>query len=133
MLELFIQIYLKDKYNQQTSDINIDLLPDNLKFEYQKKVVNGKLKLALLDSYSFVTQLEPESSLSIKFLNEKNNILRVLEKRNNSILAHGFKAITEREYFDIYKIAVADFLGSILEELKVDTIAVVAQFPNRFI
>jgi CRISPR-associated protein (TIGR02710 family) len=132
VLELFIQIYIKVKHNQQTSDININLLPDNLKFEYQKKVVNGKLKLALLDSYTIITELEPESSLSIRFLNEKNNLLRVLERRNNSILAHGFRAITEKEYFDLYNITVENFLNPILQELKVETIAEITQLPNKF-
>lgn len=88
-IEMIGQYQLKKVYGINTSDTNIKHLEEK-KIQsinhYRKKAdINGGLKLALSDSYRLLRDLDDD--LGKKIL---NNIYKdILQKRNNSILAHG--------------------------------------------
>lgn len=95
VVELIAQWRLKEKYDIETSDVNLERIKsEELKEELQaqKDPKDGKIKIGLKKDYKLLKAEGDE--LGILF--DKNAKLQaLLEERNNSILAHGLKPISE--------------------------------------
>lgn len=96
-VELIEQIRLAEKYGIDTGNVEIEKItkikefPEDLKeyLEGQKRLL-GKVKIGLTRGYQLLKELGDE--LGKEFF-EDTNWKELVEKRNSSILAHGFKAI----------------------------------------
>jgi CRISPR-associated protein (TIGR02710 family) len=97
-LELLAQIRLLQSYNIKTGDIDLEKLPDNLRAEYEQKRDHRKNKIqtALHSSYDLLNKLS--DPLGQLYQQNKEKILNALDKRNNSLFAHGFQPITRDDY-----------------------------------
>jgi len=87
-----------EEYNIKTNNIDINLVPDSLKDFFEKKRdCDGKIKSGLRNDYMLLKDLNDD--LGHKYQTLDNH----LQKRNNSILAHGFETISKEEarnFFD---------------------------------
>jgi CRISPR-associated protein (TIGR02710 family) len=106
-LELLVQIRLLKTYEIKTGDIDIIKLPENLRDEYEKKRSpgRGKIQIALRSSYELLTKL-PDDPIGKIYQEHSNKIINVLEVRNNSLFAHGFKPITSSDYESVSDVFV---------------------------
>lgn len=98
-LEMLAQIRLKQREpSLDSSDLKLDLLPENIRQAYANR--QGKIKLGLLEDYDLLNALE--DPLGKSFASERKKILAALEKRNTSILAHGAQPCDEDVYNEMH-------------------------------
>lgn len=98
-LEMLAQIRLKQREpSLDSSDLKLDLLPENVRQAYANR--QGKIKLGLLEDYDLLNALE--DPLGKSFASERGKILATIEKRNASILAHGTQPCNETIYREVH-------------------------------
>lgn len=97
-IELIAQCILKDKYNLDTSSIKREKLSELEKLQMFKNNKQDKIKIGLQDSYKLL-RLRDEA-IGEDFA-EDNRMEYLLQKRNNSILAHGLETITKEVYEEL--------------------------------
>ncbi len=110
VLEKISQVELKNKFEINTSCVDINKLPENLKDEYKLKYTDekdNKIKTPLYAGYRILK--EKENELGIKFFEKEKEIRKILDIRNNSILAHGDNTVKEEIYKDMLKLAIEFF------------------------
>ncbi|OYD13899.1 TIGR02710 family CRISPR-associated protein [candidate division WOR-3 bacterium JGI_Cruoil_03_44_89] len=92
----------------QPDNLDIDRLPPALKSKYEqcRDSKNNKVKLSLYSTYELLRGLnEPIGTGFVEEMNRKGSKLKkLLEIRNNSILAHGFKSVNESEFDEMLNI-----------------------------
>lgn len=100
--ELLAQIVLLRDFSQKTDDIDTSKLPAELREPYeQKRGRDGKIKLGLHDSYCLLEKLG--HALGREFVSRYGvhpkwgDLHNRLEKRNQSLLAHGVTPIREED------------------------------------
>ncbi len=98
-LELLAQIRLRQTYDLQTGDIDLEKLPAELREKYsaERNPRNGKIQLPLWRGYLLLSELATEP-LGQLFQDQENSLKNALQVRNDSLFAHGFKPITESDY-----------------------------------
>ena len=70
----------------------------------------GVLKLPLMATFRFLAASRDEAGIGIRFLEHEEKILNVLSNRNESILAHGIKQVTEKAVQSAFRV-VCEFTG----------------------
>ncbi len=117
-MELFAQIRLKRQYNMESGSIPLESLPEALRETYHTRVrENGKLILGLNDVYELLNKLG--DPVGTHFVKNREKVLNVLLKRNNSIFAHGTTPLTEEDY-DKVKDTLGEFLKSWAQMIGID-------------
>ena len=110
-IEVLGQSELKNRYGIETSNVEEDLIPDDLRAEYRQKYrdkYDYKIKLPLYASYQLLKALG--SDLAVRFFNHyEDKIKPLLNARNNSILAHGFNPIDEKKFRELFNLIVIIF------------------------
>jgi CRISPR-associated protein (TIGR02710 family) len=126
-LELFIQIYLVHEHNLHTSSIPMEVIPDVMK---ERVFIEGNMaKLGLFDSFELCGHLK-DTMIYASYNENKKRLLSALTKRNTSILAHGIRPITEKDYSDCK--FVIEFIKEMISKTeKNETRA--CEFPGTFI
>ncbi|MFU2191988.1 TIGR02710 family CRISPR-associated CARF protein [Methanobacterium sp. MZD130B] len=89
-VEFISQTRLKLEYGIDSSDLDLELLPDFARKQYAKKI-NGKISIGLREGYKLLRQLD--DPIGSSYFQDKR-LIHLLNKRNQSILAHGFEPIT---------------------------------------
>ena len=87
-------------------------LPEFLHADLLLHSNNGKIQLALTQSYIFLSKL-PNEPLGKAYQAQAAKIQNALQIRNYSILAHGFQPITEAEYQKFSSVVVSFIQSSI--------------------
>ncbi len=126
-LEWLAQIRLSTKYNIDTNDIDLELLPGKLKEQFapggDRK---GKIRTDLVKDYRLLETLGDE--LGYLWQNNQRQLIGKLELRNYSILAHGQKPVSELEYRE-FRETIVTFIE---EGLKIcGSKAKVEQLPTK--
>lgn len=104
VMEVIAQYHLH-KRGINTSKVPIDSIPQPLRTQWEPHAHNGILKLALQDAYKLLHALKDE--IGIRFEKEKLDANdSPLNKRNKSILAHGFEPIQEDTFHKLWEIVV---------------------------
>lgn len=123
-LEMLAQIRLKQREpSLDSSDLNVELLPENVRSSFANQ--EGKIKLGLREDFELLVALD--DPLGKTFASQKSKILNLLNKRNASILAHGIQPCDEnifREMLDGTK----RFLEEGLKEINITIES--PQFPK---
>lgn len=127
--ELIAQIRLLEKYNIDSSNVDIDILKEyGLADDYLAELENSRdkkyndIKLGLIKDYVLLEQLNDD--LGKFYLENENKIRNIIKFRNNSILAHGFEFCSEEDFEEFKEIVLkaADLLnknmGRFIEETK---------------
>lgn len=113
-LEKIAQNALKKEINADNSKVSIEKIPENLRDNFKKKYYKyydekiNKYKLPLSASYELLYELNNEKGM--RFKEYRKNLEALLEKRNNSILAHGDIPISEKDYKELLTM-ILDFSG----------------------
>lgn len=126
-LEALAQLRLFSKYRIRTSDVDINKIPYCSRKGYETKGKDGKIKLGLVEDYELLFKLE--DPIGEVFKRKESDLREVLERRNRSILAHGFKSIKEGEYKDI-KEATEKFIKECLKEILGEGYTEPRQLPH---
>lgn len=90
-VEFISQTRLKMDYDIDTSDVDLELVPDFARKQYSKREKNGKLAIGLREGYKLLRQLG--DNIGSSFFQDKR-FIDLLNKRNRTILAHGFEPVT---------------------------------------
>jgi CRISPR-associated protein (TIGR02710 family) len=116
-LELLAQVRLNQEYGIQTGNVNIALLPETLRPQYEAhRSHNGKIELPLLRSYQLLTQLEGDPVGQL-FQARESLIKDSLKIRNASLFAHGFRPITRPDFEQTIETTWIRFIQDTLTEL----------------
>lgn len=105
LIEYIAQIEISKKglyKNDNTSDIDKMKLPDELKNKYSKYEKEGSIKLALKADYELLCDLN--NNLGKIYKKYEDELTKLLSFRNNSILAHGFQPMNNKNYEKFKKI-----------------------------
>ena len=95
-LELIAQIKLKKEYCIDTSDVDLKLLKKlNVNHDFEPDF-KGIVKISLIQDYDLLNELQDE--LGVFYKKNRDSFLANISSRNNSILAHGLKSQTEKQY-----------------------------------
>jgi len=116
-LEKLAQVELQEKYNINASNVKLDEIPKSLRNTYKRKYLDSKgskIKLPLYASFELLYAKGNE--LGKKFFQKGNKIRAILEKRNNSVLAHGDTPVSKETYNKLLEI-ILEFIGINKEEL----------------
>lgn len=119
-LELIAQTHLRNRYKIDTSLVSsqiIEKCSNNFCEKYYqkgKKSTEDNLKLPLVASYGLIGELDSNDQIFNFFKEREEKILDLLNKRNSSILAHGFTPVNENDYKDLERL-VSNFLKEIIE------------------
>jgi len=106
-LELTAQIRLLSIFGIRTGDVDIEKLPEHLReyYEGKRNVIDKKIKLGLTESFALLAKF-PDDDLGKLYNIAASDLMNSLHFRNDSIFAHGFKAIREKEYGDFGKVVI---------------------------
>jgi CRISPR-associated protein (TIGR02710 family) len=130
-LELLVQIRLKKTYGIKTGDVDIQQLPEALRNEYeqQRSPVKGVIQLASRKSYELLSKL-PNDPIGKLYQENANKIINVLEVRNNSLFAHGFKPINSDDYQKVSEVFTNFIQSAITAVVEPKLQLQPPQFPN---
>ncbi|MEA5565767.1 TIGR02710 family CRISPR-associated CARF protein [Anabaena sp. UHCC 0399] len=130
-LELLVQIRLKKTYGIKTGDVDIQQLPEALRSEYeqQRSPVKGVIQLASRKSYELLGKL-PNDPIGKLYQKNANKIINVLEVRNNSLFAHGFKPINSDDYQKVSEVFTNFIQSAITSVVEPKLQLQPPQFPN---
>lgn len=113
-LELFLQIYLLKSKGIDTGNVDLSKTPKT--FQKKKENCKYKIQIGLREAYELITMYDNEPLKNI-FQEYDKKILNALQKRNFSILAHGFIPLTKEDYNDVK--VILEFINNCLKELNV--------------
>lgn len=103
IIELLAQIRLEKRFNIDTNDVQLSIIlkiaGKEIATKYQKENnVQDKIKIGLKKAYMLLNDLNDE--LGERFMGDKR-IAHLLTERNNSILAHGLKAVKKEKAMEL--------------------------------
>ncbi|MDI9624116.1 MAG: TIGR02710 family CRISPR-associated CARF protein [Candidatus Aenigmatarchaeota archaeon] len=127
IMELLAQCRLSE-FGIYTSNVKIEKIPSHIQDKYNKlRDDEGKVKLGLQKSYELLKDLEDK--LGERYVNDKE-IKELLKRRNESILAHGLKPITNEDIPEVKKFyeKVEEYAKLIFPEI--DDLMEKAKFPK---
>ncbi len=116
-LEKMAKIKLLMAYGVDNSNLDLSKVPDQaLRDELTATCQDrdGRVRLPLFKSYSLLAALGDD--LGEKYRTRTRDLEKILEVRNMSLLAHGFKAVKQETYQTLMGIAL-EFAGATTEEL----------------
>lgn len=126
-LEWLAQIRLRTKYGIDSNDVNLELVPEQLREQFHPRGSQaGKVRIDLVKDYRLLAALGDE--LGDWWQANERQLIGNLEVRNHSILAHGEKPITDQEYLN-FRDTIVEFIKKGLEICG--SKAEVIQLPTR--
>lgn len=132
--EFIGQIQLKHVYKIKTNDVDLKILENNLNdkkyleiLKKRKKNNNGKIKFSLYDDFDLLSKYGDE--LGKYYKSNFNSISGKLNNRNQSILAHGLKYLSKKDYESLLR-TVMDVARKLDE--NIDTYIEETEFPKFY-
>ena len=104
-MEYLAQFQLYHQHNHiETGNVDLAKLPEDLRDAYAEKgPADDTISLSMLNAYRLLRDLE--DPLGMQFMQaydkKKSDLTRLLNKRNHSVLAHGFQPVRKRDYEDL--------------------------------
>lgn len=103
-VELTAQVWLKERYDVETGDVDLAKAPEpareklaRYRQEPRKEGQTGKVAVALLAAWDLIAAY-PDDPIAAMYAGYRNRLLTFLEVRNQSLFAHGFRPIGRAEY-----------------------------------
>lgn len=113
-LESLAQLRLLSKHGINSGDVDINRVPSQCRWKYEAKRREGKIRLGLVEDYELLSKLKDE--IGKAFEERRGDMMEAIWRRNQSVLAHGFKSISESEYGCI-KEKIEGFIKDCLRKL----------------
>lgn len=125
-LELLVQVRLKLSYQIETGNVDTNKIPEASRAAFPDK------KIGLERAYNLLLALSQDDPLSQLYAAEGKGTMDAVTKRNNSILAHGFRPVSQEDY-ENSGAKIESFISRGLDRILADTrvIAPSQQFPTR--
>ncbi|TVL99180.1 MAG: TIGR02710 family CRISPR-associated protein [Candidatus Brocadia sp. WS118] len=117
-MEAIAQFKLKTTYDIDSSNVKEDLIPADIRGEFVSKYrdnKDNKIKLGLYVSYDLLNKLNNPLGKNFFEFYEKE-IRGLLDIRNNSILAHGYRSVSQETYEKLLEV-ILKFSGIKREDL----------------
>lgn len=96
--------------NSNISNITLESLPEDIKTRFMSERNNeGEIALGLIDSFTLLTVLYPDDPVSIRYMEEKDELKNSLSARNVSLLAHGYQPIKKEAYDTLLNVTLRFF------------------------
>lgn len=138
-IELTAQIRLRTEYQQDTGNIAIESLQTieeefRTKLERHRNSEDDKVQLGLILSYELLTELR-DQVIHPWFDHNKNRIKNFLSYRNNSLFAHGYKAI-DRDTYEREVPQIMEIIRQLINDLYIGEKkkrVEIPQFPDRLL
>jgi CRISPR-associated protein (TIGR02710 family) len=108
-LEMIGQIEFEKMFGCSNSEVSPDKIPERLRNEYIPRYMGKKDKLQLPLFATFRVLKEKNNKNAIVFFEKEEEFKKLLDVRNNSILAHGFTSVKENTYKNLLKLLVETF------------------------
>jgi hypothetical protein len=101
-IELTAQIWLRERHNIDTGDVDLAAVPEPLKAQAERcRTENdgqaGQIKIGLLLAWDIIAAL-PNDPLGVRFACERGPVVNFLSKRNQSLFAHGVRPVSRLDY-----------------------------------
>jgi hypothetical protein len=111
-VELLAQQRLLLEYDLDTSDLDLQKVPEGLRqpYEAQQDREDAKIKLGLQDAYALLIGLG--DPLGQAYMQARNPLSNALKQRNSSILAHGLAPVGEDGYQELARQVTALIQGA---------------------
>ena len=109
-LELYGQIKFKDVAGCDNNNVKPETIPPELRDKFKQKYYDPRrkiLKLPQTATFEFLKVKRHEAG--IRFFERQKKIKDIQKNRNDSILAHGIKPVTEKAIYSIFD-TVKDFV-----------------------
>lgn len=110
VIEMLAQFNLKEKFNIDTSRVDPNQIPEDIRDEYIKKYLDPeskKLKIPLFSAFILLKNLGDD--IGNRFFEYQDELKKILNARNSSYLAHGFDSSKEETYLKfrdiVYKLS----------------------------
>lgn len=113
-IELIVQHQQFSKHKIDTSDVDIARLPEKLQEKYEKMRKDGEIKLGLRESYELLHEIGDELGRVFK---DDKELLKILNARNQSILAHGLNPLNKNSFEKFYE-AAHNFASAIIQDIE---------------
>ncbi len=123
-LELLAQVRLLHKYQIATGNLDLAKLPEAIKEKYKDHA-----KLPLLHSYELLAQMDSDPVGEI-YQQNKNKIQDILQKRNKSLFAHGFRPVTQADYEQMSEVIGGFIQNCIVAVVSEQSLKQPVQFPT---
>lgn len=115
LIEWTAQWLWRVRHNIATDDFPIEKIPADLSEEMRPNK-KGKISLGLYVSWQILMKTEPDTPAGMFFEDQSKVLLNHLERRNMSLLAHGFAPIGERDWLIIKEWMESRFLPMLRQE-----------------
>lgn len=128
-LELLAQIGLYHALDIKTGDVDLQKLPEFLRTDPLVRPNDGKVQLALTQSYTLLRKI-PDEPLGKAYQQQAAKIKNALRIRNYSLFAHGFQPITKTDYQE-FSAVVVNFIPTSIATLVPNKMqSQLMQFPQ---
>jgi CRISPR-associated protein (TIGR02710 family) len=127
-LEMIGQIEFTKEFKCETSDVNIGNIPSDIREEIKLKYFdnkNGRIQLPLFITFDLLKG--KNNKMGILLFNKIEELNKVLQLRNSSILAHGNIPLDERKFNDALKL-IELFTSSINLDIEIPNFPVLRLF-----
>jgi len=131
-LELLVQIHLFNRYNLKTGNLDLNKIPADYRSDYEKlRFTHNKnqIRLGLKQSY-LLLDCFADDPLRHVYNENRGKIERVLNLRNQSLFAHGFRPISDGEYEEISNRTLGFIRASLEAICPADSKFEFLQFPS---
>lgn len=98
-LEMLGQLEFQKEFNCSTGDVKIENIPEPFRADVYEKYLDKKdqkIKIPLFGTFELLANIQ--NKIGLEFISMRDEIKQILSQRNNSILAHGFIPLKEKDY-----------------------------------
>ena len=109
-LELYGQVFFEEVAGCSNSKVNPNLIPEKLRQEFVRKYLDSGtrlLKLPLTATFQYLSAVGHDAGL--RYFDRQKELKNITSNRNQSILAHGIRPISEHAMNSIFQ-TVSDFV-----------------------
>ncbi|MCL6496005.1 MAG: TIGR02710 family CRISPR-associated protein [Ignavibacterium sp.] len=104
-LEMLGQLEFQKEFKCSTADVKIENIPEPFRADVYEKYLDKKdqkIKIPLFGTFDLLANIH--NKIGLEFISMSEEIKQILSQRNNSILAHGFIPLTEKDYSTAHQI-----------------------------
>lgn len=104
LVELVGQVEIFKEFKVSTSEFPLSKIPAPVREKFSEKAVEGKCKIGQNDTFAILSVAG--NKLGRTWDENKIKIKKIMQIRNNSILAHGLAPVTKEQYLKFEKLAI---------------------------
>lgn len=130
-LELTAQTWLRQRWEIDTSSVDLSRIPESIKPRLSVDSNEGEIKLSLVLAWDTIAAMQ-DDPLGALFAGQRARLLSFLSLRNQSLFAHGQRPIREEDYHQLALVApgfVAEAVDLALASLGKRRLVVLTQLP----